>query len=156
MLVATSIAAVDRVSMSKKRPRPGDGVPDAVKREEGQTLHRLWSARKSQKLTQAAFAAQLGYSPGYFPQFFSGLRPLTLEIATAFAAELDVDIADFSPRLAKERDDVLRARGWPFKRVSQDEYQNLTKAQKDAVEAFVVAFLPEVAASSARKLSRVQ
>lgn len=156
MLVAPPIAPIDRVSMSQKRPRPGEGVPDDVKRQEGKDLHRLWKMRKNQKLTQAEFADRLGYSAGYFPQFFSGLRPLTVEIATAFADELDVDVAAFSPRLAQDMEKAVEATGWPFKRFSRLDYKDLSTRQKEAVEAFVVSLLPEDAAPAARKIRRVQ
>ncbi len=130
-----------------------DGVPVEIKRQEGKALHKLWASRK--KRTQAAFMDSLGYSAGYFPQFFSGQRPLTIKLALAAAEELDVEVSDFSPRLAAHMGKALEATGWPFKRFTREDYQSLTKAQKEAVEAFVVAFLPEVKAPSGRKLRSV-
>jgi transcriptional regulator with XRE-family HTH domain len=134
-------------------PDPRDGVPKAVKKAEGEALHRLWKRLK--KRTQAEFMASLGKSPGYFPQFFSGQRPITMELALAIAHELDVDIVEFSPRLAKESEKALEASEWPFKRFSRTEYHSLTKAQKEAVEAFVVAFLPENKPAVPRKFPRL-
>lgn len=138
---------------SRKRPRPGDGVPDPVKVEEGRALHSLWKIRK--KRTQAVFADSLGYSSGYFPQFFSGMRPLTTELAVAFAAELEVDVVDFSPRLAKELDKALEASEWPFKSFTRTQYLSLTHGQRIAVEGLVVGFLTDSGVLSARRLRRV-
>jgi hypothetical protein len=154
MLVATSIATVDRAQMADQTDmEPRDGVPDDVKKAEGRALHRLWTRHK--KRTQAAFMDSLGYSSGYFPQFFSGQRPITMKLAVAVADELDVDIADFSPRLAKEAQKALLASDWPFTKITRAEYQALTKAQKEAIEAFARTFLPEAKASSYRKFPRL-
>src|SRR6476469_5842795 len=101
MLVADRIAAIDSRAMAYgSHPKPGDGIPDAIKLEEGRRLHLLW--KRKAKRSQAAFLATLELSSGYFPQFFKGLRPITLELAEAIAEELDVEIREFSPRLAGE------------------------------------------------------
>lgn len=138
----------------KTRPKPGEGIPDTVKKQEGRALHRLWTARK--RRSQAEFAAELDYSEGYFPQFFSGMRPLTPDLAVAFATELAVDVADFSPRLAKELEKTVEASEWPFKRITRGQYRLLTPAQREAVEAFVATFLPELEAVSSRQIRRIR
>ena len=84
MLVAQPLALVDRVQMAYgKHPKPGDGVPAGTKREEGRLLHNLW--KRKAKRSQADFLATLELSGGYLPQFFRGLRPITLELAEAIA-----------------------------------------------------------------------
>jgi transcriptional regulator with XRE-family HTH domain len=154
MLVATSIATVDRVHMPKrKRQGPGDGIPPHVKKEEGLALWNLWERRK--RRTQAEFMESIGYSSGYLPQFFGGKRPISIDLAVAIANELKVDIADFSPRLAKDMDKAVEASGWPFKRFTRHQYRDLTQAQKEAVEAFVVAYLSDVESSGSRKMRRI-
>ena len=132
-----------------KNPGPTDGVPDSVKQAEGTALHKLWKRYK--KRTQAEFMESLGKSSGYLPQFFGGKRPITIQLAIAIADELKIEVADFSPRLAHEMDRAMEASEWPFKRISRAEYNSLTKAQKEAVEAFVVAYLPEPKKTPSRK-----
>jgi hypothetical protein len=155
MLFASSIAFDDRSWMAyKTRPKPGEGIPDSVKKQEGRALHKLWTARK--RRTQAEFAAELDYSEGYFPQFFSGMRPLTTDLAVAFAAELAVDVSDFSPRLAKELQQSQEAAEWPFQRITRAQYRTLNHAQREAVEAFVATFVPQLESVPSRQIRRVR
>lgn len=139
--------------MANKKPRPGQGIPDSVKKAEGKALHDLWKRRK--RRSQAEFAHSLGFTQGYMPQFFGGLRPLTVELASKFADELGVDIGDFSPRLAQQFHAELTADEWPFRGFTRAQYASLTQAQKAAVEALVSGFLQELAAPASRRLRRV-
>lgn len=122
-----------------KRNSSGEGVPRDVKQKEGRALHALWKTRK--RRTQAEFADSMGYTQGYLPQFFAGLRPLTLEIAQAFAEELEVDISQFSTRLAEEFSNQLQETAWPFRTFSRDDFVELSSEQRRALEAVVGAFL---------------
>lgn len=154
MLVATSIARVNRSGMSKgKRPKPGDGVPDHIKQEEGEALKKLWDSRA--KRTQAVFLADLDLSSGYLPQFFSGTRPIHLDLGVALAAELNVDLADFSPRLAADREKRLQAAEWPFTGFTRADFKHLTPSQRTHVEQSVLEFLRANGHVPARRLRRV-
>jgi transcriptional regulator with XRE-family HTH domain len=136
-----------------KHPKPGDGVPEETKREEGKRLHILWGRHK--KRSQAAFLATLDLSGGYMPQFFQGLRPITLELAEAFAEELNVDIREFSPRLAAELDKLMEGSQWPFREFSRADFSGLTPEQRHAVEQLVLGFLRANGRVPARRLHRV-
>ena len=154
MLVAERIAAIDSPDMAYgSHPKPGDGVPDEVKREEGRRLHLLW--KRKAKRSQAAFLATLDLSSGYFPQFFKGLRPITLELAEAIAEELDVEIREFSPRLAGELEKLMEGAQWPFRAFTRAEYITLTPDQRHAVEALISGFLRANGVPSAKRLRRV-
>jgi transcriptional regulator with XRE-family HTH domain len=133
-------------------PDSKDGVSAEIKKQEGAALHRVW--RRYKKRTQAEFMDSLGLSPNYLPQFFLGKRPITMQLAVALMEELDVDIIEFSPRLAREREKAVEASDWPFRRISRHDYQALTKAQKDAIEAFAATFLPEAKAAASTKFPR--
>jgi len=139
--------------MAAKKARPGQGIPDSVKKTEGKALHDLWKRRK--KRSQAEFAHSLGFTQGYLPQFFGGLRPLTVDLASRFADELGVDIGDFSPRLAQQFHAELTAAEWPFRGFTRAQYESLTQAQRAAVEGLVNGFLQEHAAPASRRLRRV-
>jgi transcriptional regulator with XRE-family HTH domain len=154
MLVAGCIAAMESPLMAYgNHPKPGDGVPEAIKKEEGRCLHALW--KRKAKRSQAAFLATLDLSGGYFPQFFKGLRPITLELAEAIAEELDVEIRDFSPRLAGDLEKLMEGSHWPFRAFTRTEYDSLSPEQKSAVEALVGGFLRANGPLSARRLRRV-
>lgn len=140
MLVAELIALKDRRLMAYgKHPKAGEGIPGSVKKAEGAALHRLW--KRHAKRSQAEFLATLELSGGYLPQFFSGKRPITLELAHALSAELRVDIADFSTRLAAELELKLQASEWPFLEFSRVDYKHLTVEQRSSIEQIVLGFL---------------
>jgi len=151
VLVVKLIASGNPYGMAKqKRARPGEGIPAHVKKAEGKALHALWARRK--RRTQAAFAADCGYTQGYLGQFFAGLRPLTLDMAQKFAEELDVEIAQFSARLAEEQHAELIASKWPFHAFSREEYLLLTPGQRLAAEGAVLGVLRDSGHLPARKL----
>lgn len=154
MLVAGSIAAMERSHMAHgNHPKPGDGVPKNVKAEEGRLLHNLW--KRKAKRSQAAFLATLDLSGGYFPQFFKGIRPITLELAEAIAEELDVEIREFSPRLAGEIEKLLEGSQWPFRAFTRADYATLTPDQRHAVEQLISGFLRANGTVTGRRLRRV-
>lgn len=154
MLVASSIAQRDLPPMAKgKRPKPGDGVPDDIKQEEGAALKRLWDSRA--KRTQAVFLADLDLSAGYLPQFFAGTRPIYLDLGIALAAELNIDLEDFSPRLARERDQRIQAAEWPFTGFTRADFKHLTPSQRQHVESTVLELLRANGHVPARRLRRV-
>jgi transcriptional regulator with XRE-family HTH domain len=136
-----------------KHPKPGDGVPAGTKREEGRLLHNLW--KRKAKRSQADFLATLELSGGYLPQFFRGLRPITLELAEAIAEELDVDIREFSPRLASDLDKLIEGSQWPFRGFTRADYAKLTPEQRHTIEQVVLGFLRANGVSSARQIRRV-
>lgn len=119
-----------------KRAKPGQGVPSEVKRKEGAVLHELWKRRKIR--TQAEFAAHCGFTQPYLNQFFKGLRPLTVDVAERFAAELNVDVSDFSPRLAHEAIQAHIASSWPFVRVSREQFKLLSRGQQFEIESRIL------------------
>jgi transcriptional regulator with XRE-family HTH domain len=154
MLVAQSLALSDRVQMAHgKHPKPGDGVPEGTKQEEGRMLHNLW--KRKAKRSQAAFLATMDLSSGYLPQFFNGMRPITLDLAEAIAEELDVEIREFSPRLAGELDKLMEGSQWPFKGFTRADYAKLTPDQRVAVEQIVLGFLRANGLSPSRHIRRV-
>jgi transcriptional regulator with XRE-family HTH domain len=108
-------------------------------RQKAKPCTLLW--KKRARRTQAAFAADCGFTQGYLPQFFAGLRPLTLNLANQFADELGVEIAEFSPRLAQAFHDELEATQWPFTGFTRAQYLSLTPGQRIAIEAAVVGHL---------------
>lgn len=151
MLVARLIAGSDASHMAtRKNARPGEGIPADVKKAEGRALHNLWKLRK--RRTQAAFAADLEVTQGYLPQFFSGHRPLTLDLAQRFCEELDIELHQFSPRLAKAFDAELAASQWPFHGFSRQDYLLLSPGQRVTVEGVVMGFLTDKGVISSRKL----
>jgi transcriptional regulator with XRE-family HTH domain len=137
----------------RKRARPGEGIPAQTKETEGRALHALW--KKRHRRTQAEFAAACGFTQGYLQQFFGGLRPLTLDLAERFAEELDVEIAEFSPRLAQEFHDQLAGTEWPFRNFTRAEYQTLTHGQRLAVESMVLGNLIDNGTVKDRKFRRI-
>ena len=72
----------------------------AEERAEAAALHRLFSQRWEG--TQVGFGDTYGIgTQGAVSQYLRGYVPLNLEAALKFAVGLEVDVADFSPRLAK-------------------------------------------------------
>jgi transcriptional regulator with XRE-family HTH domain len=154
VLVDNLIAPDHRSRMAKQpRARPGEGIPADVKQAEGRALHALWKKRK--RRTQAEFAMERGFTQGYLPQFFAGLRPLTLELATAFAEELGVEVGDFSPRLAEDFHAALVDSEWPFRGFTRAEFATLSKGQRHAVEQLIVGYLIDSGAISSRALRKL-
>lgn len=144
-LDAGRVASLHASRMARKQTR--SDVPVSVKKAEGERLHKLWKAKATR--SQAAFAEALDYSPGYLPQFFSGMRPLTVEWAVAFAQELRCDVDDFSPRLAVEIAEESKRVRWPFRQLRPADLEGLTPGQMIEAEAKVLAYLADLRESTA-------
>lgn len=72
-------------------------------KEECFKLNNLFQMKKrSLGLTQRKIAEELNYSPSYVNSYLLGRKPLNLKIALYFSKILNVDIEDFSQRLADE------------------------------------------------------
>lgn len=126
-----------------KRESVDDGVPAETKKQEGKALARLW--RLNRKRSQAEFADALGFSQGNFSHYVGGRQPIPLEIGIAIAEELDVKLADFSPRLAAEleAEKAREARIWPFRHLRPDTLHGLTRGQLMAVESAMLRQIEE-------------
>lgn len=154
MLVAKSIAVAHRSNVGvTKRQKEIQGVPAELKQQEGAALHKLWKSRHTR--SQAEFCAEMELSVGYLPQFFKGLRPITLELALRFATELNVDVGDFSPRLARERDEETARSGWPFRRISREQYALLTPGQRFEIESRILRELIDSGQIQEKHLRRI-
>jgi transcriptional regulator with XRE-family HTH domain len=74
--------------------------------EEAQRLFKLFGLRSTK--SQAKFGKDNGLgSRSMVWQYLHGRRPLSLAAATKFAGGLGVDVAEFSPRLAALRDQLV-------------------------------------------------
>lgn len=70
---------------------------------ENDSLDNIFNNKKKVlNLTQATLAEKMGVSQGAIYQYLKGINPLNAHIATQFARELQVNIDDFSERLANE------------------------------------------------------
>lgn len=76
--------------------------------EEARRLREIWD-RTPDRGTQESFGARYGIGSQSAVGFFlNGKTPLSLKAAKGFARGLGVPISDFSPRLAKEINDVAQ------------------------------------------------
>jgi len=74
--------------------------------EEAQRLSQLFKLRANK--SQAQFGKENGIGSGSMVwQYLNGRRPLSLGTANKFARGLKIDIADFSPRLAEMRSQLV-------------------------------------------------
>jgi SOS-response transcriptional repressor LexA len=78
----------------------------ATQKREADALKKLYKSRVT--ITQQAFGDlhQIG-SQGMVWQYLNGTRPLNKDAATKFAAALNCQVLEFSPRLAKEIADMV-------------------------------------------------
>jgi hypothetical protein len=128
------------------RPYVPDGLPIELKKREGEALKRIWDIRRP--MSQAAFAVEvLGLSAGILPQFFSGMRPLRIEIAEKFAAALGCSVADFSARLAQEASQSRSLVRWPFESVTLSDVAALAPHELILAEAALRARIVELRAA---------
>jgi hypothetical protein len=98
-------------------------------------------------MAQARFATEvLNLSAGILPQFFTGLRPLRLEIAKKFAEALGCRVSDFSLRLAQEAEDSDALVRWPFANVSYEAFIELEEHERILAEAALRAKIVELRA----------
>ncbi|WP_434136256.1 LexA family transcriptional regulator [Pseudomonas luteola] len=83
--------------MNKKRVLPPDRLAEC------QAAHELFLKKKGPlKLSQKKLAEMAGMSAPAVNLYFKGLNPLNAKFAAILAKALQVDVADFSPRLAQE------------------------------------------------------
>ncbi|MBA1249882.1 LexA family transcriptional regulator [Pseudomonas luteola] len=83
--------------MNKKRALPPDRLAEC------QAAHELFLKKKGPlKLSQKKLAEMAGMSAPAVNLYFKGLNPLNAKFAAILAKALQVDVADFSPRLAQE------------------------------------------------------
>jgi len=70
-------------------------------------LKMLFQERKKPlRLTQESIGAAMGISQSAVGHYFQGRNPLNLQAALKFATLLQADLASFSPRLAKEAENL--------------------------------------------------
>lgn len=101
--------------MSQNEQRRGTVTEENI--EEAARLKAIYERRKSEGALKAKNANSQGAfglmfeigNQGAVWQFLNGHTALSLKAAAGFSKGLDCDIADFSPRLAKERDALAGA-----------------------------------------------
>lgn len=78
------------------------------RKKEAQALREIYDSKKSELgLKQTTLAELNGTSAATIFSYLNGKAPLNLEIAFFFAKHLKVDIADFSPRLAQQVENIF-------------------------------------------------
>lgn len=87
-----------------KRPLPED------RKEECRRLKALFTAKKSSLgLTQEKLAHALEINQSSVSHYLNGINPLNALVASAFARILEVDVSEFSERLATEMQKIASA-----------------------------------------------
>jgi transcriptional regulator with XRE-family HTH domain len=145
-----AMADLSAVATKKKRPGPGEGIPEEVRKREGELLRALWT--KHAKRSQADFAEDLGFTQGVVSQLFAGIRPLNALRASQFAKELGVEVQAFSPRLAREIAEQSALAEWPFERITPERYFSLTRGQRIAIEGRVLGEIVDIEESRRKKV----
>ena len=80
---------------------------DSTRKAECEKLKALFNSKKrSLGLTQEKLAHALEMNQSSVSHYMNGVNPLNAPVAAAFAKHLEADVADFSPRLAKEIADM--------------------------------------------------
>ncbi|OFE11409.1 hypothetical protein PHACT_12695 [Pseudohongiella acticola] len=78
--------------------------PTELERQEAASLKKLYDSKKrTLKLTQEAIADTLQITQGGVSHYLNGRNPLNLKVASVIARLLQVDISEFSERLADEQ-----------------------------------------------------
>lgn len=151
MLDALSIAQLHAWGM--KHEYTPDGVPGKVKQAEGRAVKALWDRRQRQPnpKSQAEFNAEMSRSSGYLPQFFSGKRPITLDLAHHFAKYIGCEIREFSQRLAIEDAQSQSLVEWPFPDVDYYEIKNLPEWAKVSLQGKIKTYLAKRKAREAAR-----
>lgn len=96
--------------MSELRNRKGKVTPE--NEEEARKLRQIWDAAKAfgRVGSQESFGALYGIGNQAAVGFFlNGKTALSMKAAIGFAKGLDCQVAEFSPRLAKEIEDIRTA-----------------------------------------------
>lgn len=75
---------------------------DAIRVEETAALNKIYNAKKkSLNLTQKELAVRYNVKPSSIYAYLKGETPLNPKFASFFAKQLECNVEDFSPRLAK-------------------------------------------------------
>ncbi|MES4613565.1 LexA family transcriptional regulator [Ewingella sp. CoE-038-23] len=117
--------------------------------EDAKRLKALYESKKKElKVTQYTIADELGISQGAVGHYLNGRNALNAKIAASFAKVLEISIADFSPKLAKEASSLSINAGsvsnvsYVGKHVPGSKYPVLSKVQagvwSEAVEAYTL------------------
>lgn len=87
----------------------GKRALDSKELAEAVALKNIFKKKKRNTgLTYDALAEIMGITPGAVGHYMNGVNPLNIKIAAAFAQALDVQVADFSKRLAREITDIAK------------------------------------------------
>lgn len=79
---------------------PSYDATKEIRAQETEKLEELWVSKKNQLgLTQVSLSNKFGYKAPTIYDYIHGITPLNLPFAVGFATELQVSIADISPRL---------------------------------------------------------
>jgi hypothetical protein len=130
-------------------------VPDKVRLKESAALKALYE-QHSNGMKQGAFgkAYEIG-TAGMVWQYLNNHRPLSLVVASKFSVGLKVPIDSFSPRLGEQaRQAAQQSSGgalvarepsgmWPFSLVRPEQYFQLGKIERDAVEGMALKYVVE-------------
>jgi hypothetical protein len=149
VLVAGDSGPGNDKDVNKSRPKPGEGIPQAIKDEEGRLLGNLW--KRLAKRSQGEFAAKvLNSTQGNFSHYVGGRRPITLEVAEAIAAELQCQIREFSPRLAAEKEAIEAAKRkmWPFRTLEPDAFSGVSLGKLLSIEGLILQELEKIPPSA--------
>ncbi len=149
MLVAGDSGPGNHGDVNKSRPKPGEGIPQTVKDEEGRLLGNLW--KRLAKRSQGEFAAKvLNSAQGNFSHYIGGRRPIPLDVAEAVATELGCQIREFSPRLAAEKEAIEAAKRqmWPFRTLEPDAFSGISLGKLLSIEGLILQELEKLAPPS--------
>jgi hypothetical protein len=147
LLDRRSPAAHGPAMAERNRPKPGEGIPDDVKIAEGKALAALWKQHaRATKRTQEQFAEEMGFGQGNFSHYVGGRRPIPLDIGMALAKEMKCNLADFSPRLARElvERQNRRLEPWPFDNVHPSRVGKLTPGKRLQLEGILLDALDDL------------
>lgn len=85
-----------------KRPLPED------RKEEARKLKEIFNSKKRDlDLTQEKLAYLMNMNQSSVSHYLNGINPLNTTTAAVFAQLLEVQVSDFSPRLAEQIDNIL-------------------------------------------------
>lgn len=103
--ISLSSAADDSGAMKSEAANKKAKITDE-NRAESARLKALWDARQA-KPTQTTIGLTMGVGQSAVANMLNGHMAITLTAARVFAKELECDIADFSPRLAREAGKIV-------------------------------------------------
>lgn len=110
----------------------------------------LARAKADRGITQADLAARCGWeSQSTISQYANGRIPLNLEALGALCLHLGVPMSDISPILARRLAQLQQTlpklprtrgnpRGWPFDKVREDAWAQLSPEDRHAIERYAL------------------